>query len=179
MCYILAKQHWFISMWVIKYHRLFSCTVGLTYHKGSLNSIVLVLLRQKTSLGRVEGKQGCKGLGLSCEDQKCSSCAGHTQLACWELGHASQLLLSLVFSFPPTSHENTTWAHETSRSLSSWILNNHCYHFILVTSIADTPTPWTLLQEPNIEIKIATYLIFSLARHDLVLSHGWVCLTWG
>ena len=55
--YILAKQHWFISMWVIKEYRRFSCITGLTYHERNLNTILFFLLRQKTLLESRKGMQ--------------------------------------------------------------------------------------------------------------------------
>lgn len=68
--YIVAKQCWFISTWVIKYHGQFSCATGLTYHKRNLNTIVFVQLRQKTSLGSTEGKAGCKKSWSKLRDQE-------------------------------------------------------------------------------------------------------------
>ena len=116
--YILAKQCWFISMWVIKHQRWFSCTTGLTYHKRNLNTIVFVLLRQKTSLGSRKGKQGCKCLGVNCEAQQCSpppraGCiAGDLQLAWWVHGGCRPISPLSVLLCPtsfPSECGSGTW----------------------------------------------------------------------
>lgn len=106
--YILSEQCWFISTWVITYHRWFSCSTRLTYFKRNFNTIVFALLRQKFSLRSGEGNKGCKNLDVNYKAQKFSlapgtGCiAGDLQLT-WRVHRGCRPICPLSDLLCPTS----------------------------------------------------------------------------
>lgn len=62
--YILSEQHWFMSMWELKYHRWFSCITGLTYYKRNLKTFFFFFFSAEAEncLGKQRRKAGMQEL---------------------------------------------------------------------------------------------------------------------